>query len=785
MAYTGPILPPVVEKEEKEKPDMGQPHASKPSIPLFMEVEGRLVELVGTLPKRRVKKLQYGEKNIFLAGPDSECSPEAFEDHICAQTISLYPVNKHANTRLGDPICDRFAVQLYENRVIATVADGCNWGPKPRDAAKAASKAFVNYMRSHQNIVREASDACILLLRAISEAHTRVVSGKEETWWECGTTTICGGILLELEEVENDPFNWAFICASVGDCKAFRYSAGSNKITDITRGNRTNLTDAQDCGGRIGPFKNGQPDLRNLNFYYQNCRVGDMILIVSDGVHDNLDPMNFGLPPSTAAPGILGKDSYSDWDTLNDDQIEEIKAQYMRRKVEVDLLGKEMQTPSVMVERLLDHAKQSTHASRTFMEENPEKKQPHDYILYPGKMDHTTCVCFRVGLNYPSKPTAKAQARVAPSALVSETADPLSEDMDHFLRSLTGQAGEPLLDSSTCHGCHQAIEEGAQVVWANCYPYHSDHFKCVMCGVGLAGSFFHPKGTDVACEKCIDKEARGHICAACRKPLKARRSIHALGMFWHPEHFKCSKCGMHLEGEGGFFEHAGDLYCQADHKLINAEKDLCFDGEDDLVDLPPQSTEEKAASKKAEEKGSKKAQRSARDDSGADSARKASSGSMSARRKGSVRATASGPLARSVSLVGKGFTTPSSENFPRRRPTPGASLLSSSPQSPALQSDVCPHCNKRVKSGGVVVMGRRYHKDHLRCTACKVHLSDGYFVRDSELFCESHYSAAKPSFAEDRLLADIKADRRMSSPNLSGMLKRQRKGSAGERDAKI
>eukprot|EP00013_Stygamoeba_regulata_P029667 CAMPEP_0177651328 /NCGR_PEP_ID=MMETSP0447-20121125/12482_1 /TAXON_ID=0 /ORGANISM="Stygamoeba regulata, Strain BSH-02190019" /LENGTH=623 /DNA_ID=CAMNT_0019154387 /DNA_START=56 /DNA_END=1927 /DNA_ORIENTATION=+ len=397
MAYTGPILPPVVEKEEKEKPDMGQPHASKPSIPLFMEVEGRLVELVGTLPKRRVKKLQYGEKNIFLAGPDSECSPEAFEDHICAQTISLYPVNKHANTRLGDPICDRFAVQLYENRVIATVADGCNWGPKPRDAAKAASKAFVNYMRSHQNIVREASDACILLLRAISEAHTRVVSGKEETWWECGTTTICGGILLELEEVENDPFNWAFICASVGDCKAFRYSAGSNKITDITRGNRTNLTDAQDCGGRIGPFKNGQPDLRNLNFYYQNCRVGDMILIVSDGVHDNLDPMNFGLPPSTAAPGILGKDSYSDWDTLNDDQIEEIKAQYMRRKVEVDLLGKEMQTPSVMVERLLDHAKQSTHASRTFMEENPEKKQPHDYILYPGKMDHTTCVCFRVG----------------------------------------------------------------------------------------------------------------------------------------------------------------------------------------------------------------------------------------------------------------------------------------------------------------------------------------------------------------------------------------------------
>lgn len=34
---------------------------------------------------------------------------------------------------------------------------------------------------------------------------------------------------------------WEFVCASVGDCKAFCYSNG--EITDITEGNRQNASD--------------------------------------------------------------------------------------------------------------------------------------------------------------------------------------------------------------------------------------------------------------------------------------------------------------------------------------------------------------------------------------------------------------------------------------------------------------------------------------------------------------------------------------------------------------
>jgi len=31
------------------------------------------------------------------------------------------------------------------------------------------------------------------------------------------------------------------------------------------------------------------------------------------------------------------------------------------------------------------------------MVNQPGKRLPSDYVEYPGKMDHTTCVCIRVG----------------------------------------------------------------------------------------------------------------------------------------------------------------------------------------------------------------------------------------------------------------------------------------------------------------------------------------------------------------------------------------------------
>ncbi len=34
--------------------------------------------------------------------------------------------------RVGDPICDVFGVQVFANRTLVALADGCNWGEKPK-----------------------------------------------------------------------------------------------------------------------------------------------------------------------------------------------------------------------------------------------------------------------------------------------------------------------------------------------------------------------------------------------------------------------------------------------------------------------------------------------------------------------------------------------------------------------------------------------------------------------------------------------------------------------------
>jgi len=48
---------------------------------------------------------------------------------------------------------------------------------------------------------------------------------------------------------------------------------------------------------------------------------------------------------------------------------------------------------------LVEHCIKLTDISREFMEKNPDKGLPKDYRKFPGKLDHTTCVSIKVGLN--------------------------------------------------------------------------------------------------------------------------------------------------------------------------------------------------------------------------------------------------------------------------------------------------------------------------------------------------------------------------------------------------
>ncbi|GAM18541.1 hypothetical protein SAMD00019534_017160 [Acytostelium subglobosum LB1] len=345
-----------------------------------------------------------------LIGPNAELpeDEQLFNSSVCCKSNSSYPKHAVSGRRQGDPICDRFKVSIYRDNIIATLADGCNWGRLPFEAATNATNAFLAFMEENYHEINTIRKAGSFLLGAMTAAHKGVIAGKSEVW-ESGTTTLIGGLLSKIRRSKNDNLKnmskslresteaeWVFTGVTLGDCKSFHYSKKLKVFSDITKGNRQNLSDARDPGGRLGPYVgNGEPDLRNLSVFYKLCDQDDLILLLSDGVHDNLDPQQLGVTPRE-----LGIDADT-WDLSGQkypDETDRVKNNFRTNWLHEHFNQDDQLTPQYITNQLLKHCTETTQTSRDFME-NTSKKLPQDYKLYPGKMDHNTCICFRVGNN--------------------------------------------------------------------------------------------------------------------------------------------------------------------------------------------------------------------------------------------------------------------------------------------------------------------------------------------------------------------------------------------------
>merc|ERR1712137_516510 len=219
--------------------------------------------------------------------------------------------------------------------------------------------------------------------------------------------------MLEIQSSSNSPNGWVFVCASVGDCKAYLMEYDTLTVRDLTSDNRAMQLHASDCGGRLGPvMPNGGPDLRNLQTYCIRAQPGDLIMAVSDGVHDNLHPSLLGVSPREL------KLDFNTWEEAAEIiNVEEV-AQHYRMDYLQRLIADIEFTPSAIVKRVMEHCDEITKNGREWMETNRGKKLPRDYKAYPGKMDHTTCVVFRVG-----NTTGSGNENVDPACL--ETYNPL------------------------------------------------------------------------------------------------------------------------------------------------------------------------------------------------------------------------------------------------------------------------------------------------------------------------------------------------------------------------
>lgn len=394
---------------------------------LFFGEDQSVDVLLDRLPPVDVTTGIAGPAYVDLVGPLTDTNDteyiQDYRNQVAGFCFSTYPMltipgSDSLKERLGSPNCDMFQCKAFKNRLIACVTDGCGWGNRSRNASTIANKTFVEYIEKQISNVADIQSAALVLLKAVQDAHDTIVEGAEKPW-DVGTTTLCGGILLQVPPQDSFDAPYAFLCVNIGDCKAYHCSkydddkdslisfsssmdgSGADdqlrapwSIVDITSGNR--VSDVKIAGGHLGPKANNNekeeliPDLTNFSMHLTPCNKGDIFIIVSDGVHDNLDPESLGVDPMGI--GL----NYEKWIDIPIHDRVALKDSYRtqlfyRHFQSVASLG-----PKEIADWTMKWVKGVTDRKRTFMELNYGTEEPSDLKTYPGKMDHATLLSFVV-----------------------------------------------------------------------------------------------------------------------------------------------------------------------------------------------------------------------------------------------------------------------------------------------------------------------------------------------------------------------------------------------------
>ena len=84
--------------------------------------------------------------------------------------------------RMGDPVCDRICAAKQGERSVVVLCDGCNWGPRPRDAAQKSTATFVDYLTSKMFLANSTDVMGELLLKAVELCHEKIIEGISDSW---------------------------------------------------------------------------------------------------------------------------------------------------------------------------------------------------------------------------------------------------------------------------------------------------------------------------------------------------------------------------------------------------------------------------------------------------------------------------------------------------------------------------------------------------------------------------------------------------------------------------
>lgn len=294
---------------------------------------------------------------------DTEVSVQKRKGVECAISSSYAP-------GIGDLICDAIECQFLSEEIHGyALADGCGFGYQSALVARKACEGFIAAFSDGSLTMRGIEMAQESIADSIAES--AVSAGCKVCDFAGGATTFIGGIL------SRDGFSYV----GVGDCRLFhlRKSVYEWKVIgDPLCQQRPDQQNISKCGGRLGYMG----DLTNLCSGDLILEGGDVLILCSDGFHDNLNPQILKLTPKD----VCGIDET--WAELGQEG-DSIRKDFSHRKL-IEVIGDE---PNA--EKLIEYALSVTAEARQWNNDNPNSRCPPDVDgmpYLPGKCDHISVI---------------------------------------------------------------------------------------------------------------------------------------------------------------------------------------------------------------------------------------------------------------------------------------------------------------------------------------------------------------------------------------------------------
>lgn len=314
--------------------------------------------------------------NFTLLQPEVEEDPERYllfsSGDIYASTVfSTYPsINE---VKFGKPIADRHAIDVFDNFIIISIADGCGMGELPAKVSRIACEKFKEFLISDLNGKKLPKQIYESMLKAIAYVQTEIVNSADDIV-SIGLTTFLGCVIFKIKG-EVDKYAVAYI--NIGDCRGLLMRPKNDICWELVSGYKSRV-DVCDARGRLGPADGDCFDLGNFSCGMSICLAGDVLLLMTDGVYDNFDPNVLGKSPQ----------DYGINKTAWDESIPEHRKK--RNEIFYSLLKELYTEPSAvkLTQNIYDFVVEKTSGARQQKIDNQIGK--YGFNIVPGKMDHST-----------------------------------------------------------------------------------------------------------------------------------------------------------------------------------------------------------------------------------------------------------------------------------------------------------------------------------------------------------------------------------------------------------